>query len=197
MFCTSSKKGLENWSSRFEPPNPINHLCSLTGVCVFHKSILLIVQYKILKSKLQNLILRTILCGTGFISQHGWVVDFHVTKMVKWKCFAPGLYQLRKGKSTGWPFNILTWFTVIGWISFSRGSGPLLLNIAYPHKKNVSEIRVQHIYMYMHIYTHTQIYIYICIYIHTRTYICGSNYRTHRKQRAHHIHMYTHTHSCY
>jgi len=83
-------------------------------VCVFHKSILLIVQYKYLKScckdfKLQNLILRTRVCGTGFIPQHCCVVDFQLTKMVRWKCFVPGLYQPRKGKSTGLSiFNILT-----------------------------------------------------------------------------------------
>jgi len=44
-------------------------------VCVFHKSILLIVQYKYLKNcskdfTLQNLILRTRSCGNGFIPQH-------------------------------------------------------------------------------------------------------------------------------
>jgi len=44
-------------------------------VCVFHRSILLIVQYKYLEScskdfKLLNLILCTRLCGTGFIPQH-------------------------------------------------------------------------------------------------------------------------------
>jgi len=48
-----------------------------------------------------DLILRTRVCGTSFIPQHCWVVDFHLTKMVGWKCFVPGLYQLRKGKSTG------------------------------------------------------------------------------------------------
>ena len=56
-------------------PDPINYLCSLTCVCVFHKSILLISQYKYLKSypkdlTLQNLILRTKLCGIGFIPKH-------------------------------------------------------------------------------------------------------------------------------
>ena len=75
-------------------------------VCVFHKSIWLVFQYKYFKScskdfKLQNLILRTRLCGTGFIPQHCWVVDFQVTKMVRRKCLVPGLYQLRKGISTG------------------------------------------------------------------------------------------------
>ena len=52
----------------------------------FQKSILLIVQYKYLKSCsgdfiLQNLILRTRSCGTGFITQSGWVFHFHQINM--------------------------------------------------------------------------------------------------------------------
>jgi len=47
----------------------------------FHKSILLIIQYKYLKSCsedfiLKNLILRTRSCGTAFITQHIWRVHF-------------------------------------------------------------------------------------------------------------------------
>ena len=47
----------------------------------FHKSILLIVQYKYLKSCsedfiLKNLILRTRSCGTVFITQHSWLLHF-------------------------------------------------------------------------------------------------------------------------
>ena len=44
-------------------------------VCVFHKSILIIIRYKYSKSgskdfKLEDVILRTRVCGTGFIPQH-------------------------------------------------------------------------------------------------------------------------------
>jgi len=47
----------------------------------FHKSILLIVQYKYLKSCsedfiLKNLILRTRSSGTTFITQHSWLLRF-------------------------------------------------------------------------------------------------------------------------
>ena len=47
----------------------------------FHKSILLIVQYKYLKSRsenfvLKNLIFRTRSCGTAFITQHSWLLHF-------------------------------------------------------------------------------------------------------------------------
>jgi len=48
----------------------------------FHKSILLIVQYKYSKSCtedfiLKNLILRTRSCSTAFITQHSWLLHFH------------------------------------------------------------------------------------------------------------------------
>jgi len=93
-----------DWMTCIRPTQSIIYVPLL--VCVFDNSILLIVQYKYLKSfskdfKLQNLILPTRLCGTGFIPQHCWVVDFYLTKMVRWKWFVQGLYQLRKGKLTG------------------------------------------------------------------------------------------------
>ena len=36
-----------------------------------------------------GLILRTWLCGTDFISQNDWVVDFHLINMIRRKCFIP------------------------------------------------------------------------------------------------------------
>jgi len=68
----------------------------------FQKSTLLIVQYKYLKScsedfVLQHPILRTKLCGTGFITHPIWLLQFHPTKMVGWKCFVPLSYQLPRG----------------------------------------------------------------------------------------------------
>jgi len=73
-------------------------------VDIFHKCILLIVEYKYLKSCsgyfiLQNPILRTRSCGTGFIAQYSWPFHFHQTTLVWWKCFVPQLYQFRKGIS--------------------------------------------------------------------------------------------------
>ena len=72
----------------------------------FQKSILPVFQYKYLKSCsgdfiLQNLILRTRSCGTGFITQSSWGFHFHPTIMVGWKCFVPQLYQFRRGISGG------------------------------------------------------------------------------------------------
>jgi len=82
----------------------------LTGVCISQKY-LHIIQYKNSKCfskvfkvqdfKLQHLILRTTLGGTDFISQHCWVVELILTKLVRRKCFVPDLYQLRKGKGAG------------------------------------------------------------------------------------------------
>ena len=46
---------------------------------------------------LQNLILRTRSCGTGFITQSSWVFYFHLTTLVTWKYFVPQLYQFRRG----------------------------------------------------------------------------------------------------
>ena len=89
-----------------KPPDPINHVCSLTGRQFSKKIILLIVQYKHLKSCpeifiLQNLILRTRSCGTGCITQSSWVFHFHLTTLVSWECFVPQLYQFRRGISGG------------------------------------------------------------------------------------------------
>ena len=73
----------------------------------FQKIILLIVQYKLLKSCSQdlipqNLILRTRLCATGFITQSSWGFhSFHPTMIVGSKCFLPQLYQFRRGISGG------------------------------------------------------------------------------------------------
>ena len=102
----------------------LGHLCArLTQtiiyvplqVNIFQKSILLIVQYKYLKSCsgnfiLQNLILRTRSCGTGFVAQSSWVFHFHQTTLVWWKCFVPQLYQFRRGISGG---TALGYFYVI------------------------------------------------------------------------------------
>ena len=66
------------------------------------KGIFLIVQYKYVKSCsgdliLQNLILRTRSCGTGFITQSSLAFCFHQTTLVWGKCFVQQLYQFRRG----------------------------------------------------------------------------------------------------
>jgi len=85
----------------------------------FQESILLIVQYKYLKSCcedsiLQNLILRTRLCGTGLITQPSWVF------ISTWSVRSGGnvLYHnctSFEGVSQGrQPLNIFTWFRGVG-----------------------------------------------------------------------------------
>jgi len=104
-------------------------------VKIFQKSILLIVQYKYLKSCsrdfiLQNLILRTRSCGTGFITQSSWVFHFRQTTLVWWKCFVPQLYQFRRGISGG---AALKYFYMI-----HRGGRRELLRNGDFQKKRVS-----------------------------------------------------------
>ena len=73
------------------------------------------VQVQMIKSDaedlmIQDLILRTRLCGTGFINQHGWFVHFRLTKMVRWKWFVTVLNQLPRANRRCWPFNPFPWF---------------------------------------------------------------------------------------
>jgi len=46
---------------------------------------------------LQNLILRTISCGTGFITEPSWLPHFQPTTNVGWKCFVLLRFQLQRG----------------------------------------------------------------------------------------------------
>jgi len=47
--------------------------------------------------RVQNLILRTRSCGTGFITQSSWFFHFYLTTLVWWKCFVLHFYQFRRG----------------------------------------------------------------------------------------------------
>jgi len=92
------------------PRDPMNDLCSLTSEQI-SGLILLIVQYKYLRScskdfMLQDLILRTRLWGTSFIPQLCWVVDFHLINIV---LYQPDTWSQR-ANWRGWPLNIYTWF---------------------------------------------------------------------------------------
>ena len=87
------------------PRDPIKDLCSLARNR-FHKRVSLIVHYKCLKSGsgdliLQNPILRTRSCGTGVITEPGWLLHFHPTQTVGRKCCVPMRYQLRRSISGG------------------------------------------------------------------------------------------------
>ena len=85
----------------------------------FKKIILLIVQYKCLKSCSRrfycpNLILRTRLCGTIFITQPSCLFDFRLTESVSWKWFVLAVYQFWKGISAGPALKYFTWFIGAG-----------------------------------------------------------------------------------
>jgi len=85
----------------------------------FAESVLLIVQYRYLKS-----------CSGDFcpaesdpphkimrywiITQSGWVFDFHLTESVRWKWFVLAVYQFRKGISAGPALKYFTWFIRAG-----------------------------------------------------------------------------------
>jgi len=91
-------------------------------VNIFQRSMLVIVQYKYLRSCsgdfcLQNLILRTRSCLTGFISQSSWFFHIYLTSLFILKCFIPQLYQFLRGISGGPALNFFTWFIgAVKWI---------------------------------------------------------------------------------
>jgi len=94
----------------------------------FKKFILLIVQYKYLKSFSRrfycpNLILRTRLCGTMFITQQSCLFDLDLTESVKSKWFVLVVYQFRKGISAG---PALKYFTLF----IGAGGGCLIINFS-------------------------------------------------------------------
>jgi len=83
---TASKDAVQMYVYTYiYPPDPINHVCSLTGEQISENYLTYrSVQY--LKSCsedliLQNLILPTRLCGTGFITQPSCVLDFSMTEI--------------------------------------------------------------------------------------------------------------------
>ena len=68
----------------------------------FQEIVVLIVQYKYTEDEmLKDLIFRTRLCGTGLITQPGWLLRFRLTKMVGRKCFVPDMCQLSNGTLAG------------------------------------------------------------------------------------------------
>jgi len=123
--CNELQRVYNEKSLLIRPTQSIMHVP--LQINIFQKSILLIVQYKYLKFCcgdliLQNLILRTRSCGTGFITQSSWIFRCYKTTLVWWKCFVPQLYQLRRGIFWG---PALKYFYMMhragstGYISFS------------------------------------------------------------------------------
>jgi len=97
----------------FRPTQSIMHVP--LQVNRFNKFILLIIQYKYLKSCSRrfycpNLILRTRLCGTMFITEPSCLFYFHLTESVRRKWFVLAVYQFWKGISVGPALKYFTWF---------------------------------------------------------------------------------------
>jgi len=112
----------------------------------FKKFILPIVQLKYLKSCSRrfyctNLILRTRLCGTMFITQASCLLDFNLTESVRRKWFVLAVYQFWKGISAGPALKYFTWFIGAGGLKCTR-AGP---RPAVPkERKNVLVLTARH-----------------------------------------------------
>jgi len=100
----------------------------------FHKSILLIVQYKYLKSCSEDFILKILIlhtrsCSTAFITQHSWLLHFHqaeicLVEMIPQGRNLPGgndlYHSCTNFEGASWrgpPLNIFTWFIGAGRLS--------------------------------------------------------------------------------
>ena len=88
------------------PPHPINHSCSLTGKQISQKNILLIVHYKYLKIVFRGFYFPESdpphkIMRYWFYYSIQLVYHFHLINMIRWKCFVPQWYQIRRGISGG------------------------------------------------------------------------------------------------
>ena len=138
------------------PLDPINHVFSLSGSQILRNSLtyhsVQIFEYCAEDQMLQDLILFTRLCGTGFITKHGWVVNFHMTKKnsqaeMICTCEVPAL----KGQI--------------------RGAG-----MALKYFYMIPRVGRIHIYIYMYIYVYMCIHVYIYMYIYIIMYICNNQH---------------------
>ena len=75
----------------------------------------------------QNLILCTISCGTGFITQSSWIFHFHPTITVGWNVLYRSCTNFEGASRGGQPFNIFTWF--IG--AFGQAPGFCIRKLRY------------------------------------------------------------------
>jgi len=153
----------------------------------FHKIILLIVQYKYLKSCsedfiLKNPILRTRSCGTAFITQHSWLLHFHQAEicLVETICTTQ-LYQHRRGILEG---PALKCFCMI-----HRGGRIYAYMIYTCIYMYIYTCRCIHISVNVHkfTHTHTNTHAHILMYDGSLKVLC-------RKQHLCGIYIYTHIH---
>jgi len=93
----------------------------------------------------QNLILRTRLCGTGFMTQPSWFLDFRLTESVRLKSFVLVVYQFWKDISAGPALKYFTWFIGAGGceLYFNKSGSDTLIrdfNVAYSSRWGYSLI---------------------------------------------------------
>ena len=159
------------WESPPYPPDPINHLCSLTGKQISENHFTYrSVQY--VKSCsgdfiLQNLILCTRLCGTGFITQHSCVLDCCLGESVSIDLLLHDQNWKHSKSFLLMYVCIYVYMTIYVWIHvFSYVYCALeIASVANPPCVCIGP--TSNMYVYIHIY----IYIYLCIYIHMWIYI--------------------------
>ena len=87
-----------------ESPDPIHCVCSLADINIM-------ISQNILPIAPSNMheFSGASKRGTICITQHGWVVDFHIINMIRWKCFVWVRYQLAEGNSAMPILKYLTW----------------------------------------------------------------------------------------
>jgi len=151
----------------------------------FKKFILLVVQYKYLKSCSRrfycpNLILRTRLCDTMFTTQPSCLFYFHLTEFVRRKWFVLAVYQFWKGISAGPALKYFTWFIGAGGYVYLHLCWYTWTHIhTYTHMWMYGCIRVYiHVFLFVYVYIHLCIFeymykciLYIYIYINIKLYI--------------------------
>ena len=129
------------------PPDPISHVCSLTGKqicrkCFTYRSVQI---FKIMfrrfyspESDPPHKIMHYWFYYSIWLGFH-----FHLTESVRWKWFVLAVYQFRKGISAGPALKYLTWFIGAGGYSFIWffHRCEICCNAAYHQRK---ESRVTH-----------------------------------------------------
>jgi len=109
------------WYYDSAPPNLINNAGSMSSGQISKKQFtypsVQVPNFCAEDQMLQDLILPTRLCGTSYITHHGWVVHFHKIILIGWNLFVPFRYQLSKGKSVGLALNYFDMIHRVGWIN--------------------------------------------------------------------------------
>jgi len=159
----------------------------------------------VLDQMLQDMILRTRLCGTGLITPPGWLFHFDPIKMVGRKCFVPVRSQLPKCKSAGLAHNYLYMIDRVGqphtWCTHMNNTYGLhthtvqdsVISLAQTWNSHITYVshtwltRTKHTYYsyLMHTYeSHIWVTYYAHIWITLMTHIYDSQFDSHISREA-------------